>query len=295
LNKIFLIFPFLIFIACSDKASYSPEKGTLQSKRLPFYFNNILIDRIENKRAFLSDGRVIDNLGNELNISEKIGFVSTKRGDLIATVTETNSIQVLKDGDTLFSFDFDRVSSVDRRLPRPIFNGNNILYFTLDGKIAIYSIDLKKILKVVNVSYETDYGNVIDYRLKNNSLTLITHKSIMHIENGSDVKVSVDMRGAIFKDDYFFGITKSGEVRKYNYELQVLEKKKFPFAYFVTWGMVADKIYLLESNGYFIELKSDFSSYRVFREDVDLDDENCFFTPEKFICDEKVFYLPLSG
>jgi hypothetical protein len=299
-NSLFLAFS-LFFLSCSDKASYSPKPENIVEKRIPFYFNKVKIERIERDIAFLSNGQVFNRNGNELNISlldreREFGFVATKKDDLIASVTTNNSAQLWKDGNQVFNFDFDRISSVDRRLPKPLFRGDNILYFTLDGKIAIFSIQMNKILRVINISYNTEYSNVIDYRLSpNNSLTLLTHKSIMHIENGEEKKVSVDMRGAIFEDDSFFAITKNGEVRKYDYNLKVLESVRFPFAYFVSWGKVDNKIYLIESNGYLIELESDFSERRVFSEDVDLTYENCFFTPQKFICDEKIFYLPLTS
>jgi WD40 repeat protein len=283
--------------SCSSKTDYRPKKEEIVNGRLPFIFNKVTIDRVEHDRVILSNGCVFDRFGNELNISEesKRGFVSSENGNLIASVNEDNSVELFdkSSNKTIFKEKFNRVSTIDRRLPKPLFDKDNILYFTLDGKIVIYSTKFRKIQRVISVSFDSDYGNVIDYRLTANSITLLTHREILQITEDSDKKISLPLRGAIFHDDHFFAIAKNGEVRKYNYQLELLDSIKFQFAYFVAFGEVDGRIYLIESNGWLIDLDRDFKDYRVFEENVDLDYENCFFTPQRFLCDNKFFRLPL--
>ncbi len=283
----------LLFISCSGKNSYKPDRTKRVHKRLPFLFNSTTIEKIGHNRVYLSNGKVFDRDGVEIEEVEEYGVIYSKHENLIAYITEENVLKLLEDEKEIFSANFDKVSTIDVRIPAPLFDGRNILYFTLDGKIAIYSKKFNKISRVVPVSFASNYSNVIDYRLFGKSLTLITHREILQIDETFDKKISLPIRGAIFKENYFFLITKDGEIRKYDYKLQLLNSKKFPLAYFVAFREVDERIYLLESEGYLIDLDINFQDYKVYYEPIDLDRENCFFTPQKLICDNKTVRLPL--
>ena len=292
------LFPILILGGCSSKPSYTPELKHYQDRQLHFiYQRGKYIDRIEFHRAIFSTGE-IDNFGNSSETSSKLfpdEVVESRRDNLVAFVKESNSIGLfdLEKNSTIFQYKFTTVATIDRRLPPPKFEGENILYFTLDGKVAIFSIPRLRIVKVFSIGTGEDYPNVVDYQLRPNDLTLITHRKAMVIGDGFDEEVKLNLRGAIFESEAIYLITKDGEVRKYSRKLQLEKKIKFPFAYFVTWGEVGNKIYLIESQGYIIELDRDLENYRVIPA-PELEDINCYINSKKLVCDERFLRLPLQ-
>jgi len=299
-NLLLALLTLSLFTGCSSKTSYTPEDGKMLDSKIPFIFTDTKIERVEHKRVKLSDGSILNSAGDSISISletEKLlknPIVYSQQDNLIAYVSEENVVAILDIdlNQTIFKEKFNKVSTIDRRLPKPLFDRGSILYFTLDGKIAIYSKKMKKIVRVVSVGDNEDYSNVIDYRLSKDSLILVTHRKLMMITDDYDDQLELNLRGSIFDKDKFFLITKDGEIREYDYNLVLKKSIKFPFAYFIAFGKVEEKIYLIESQGYVIELESDLESYKVLSSE--LDDENCFFTIDKFICDEKFFRLPLS-
>jgi len=302
LANFFFIF-FLVFTGCSNKQYYTPEHSHLEDKRIPFIFKRgEKLERVENDRVILSTGEIFNRDGDKIeNIEQNISsllkdeVVWTKESNLIAYVTDGNLIALydLNRKQNIFQERFSPAPTIDRRLPPPLFNDNTILYFTLDGKIAIFSIKEMKIKRVISaIGSGEDYSNIISYQLRDSDLTLITHRGAMVIGDNFDESIKLELRGAIYEDNSIILITKDGDVRRYSRNLILQNHIKFPLAYFVAFGEVGDKIYLIESQGYVIELDRDFKNYRVIPSE--LDDENCFFTPKRFICDEKFFRLPLS-
>jgi len=300
-NSFFWILIISLFSACTNKAHFIPNSSNFEKeKRIPFIFTKTTLKFVGNNQVLLSDNRLIDSHGKKViknsETSDLINdeVVLTKNKNFIAYVTENNSIVLfdIVQKQVIFSEKFPTVITIDRRLPKPLFEKDSILYFTLDGKIAVYSIPDNKISRVISVNDTGDYSNIISYQLSENSLILLTHKKLLLISDNYDDNIIVDIRGAIFQKDNFYLITKNGEIRNYDYKLSLQKQIKFPFAYFIAFGKVKEKIYLIESQGYIIEIDSDLDKYRVI--DSELDDENCFFTEQKFICDEKFFRLPLS-
>jgi len=300
-NLSFSILILTLFTACSGKSNYTPKGISFEKeKKIPFIFTETKIDRVEHDVVKLSDGSIINRDGKlvseplEIKTILKDEVIYSQNKNLIAYVTRDNSIALfdIEQNRTIFKEKFNFIASIDRRLPKPFFDKNSILYFTFDGKIAIYSQKDKKIVKVLSIDNSENYSNVIDYKLSKNSLILLTHKKLMLIKDNYNTQLEIDLRGAIFRKDSFFAITKKGEIREYSYDLIMKRSIKFPFAYFISFGQVKDKLYLIESQGYIIELNENLKNYRVIQSE--LDDENCFFTNDKFICDEKIFRLPLS-
>jgi hypothetical protein len=302
LNSFITISLLILFSACSSKPHYIPEKSKYEDKILPFLFSKVTLQKIGNSEIKLSDGRVINRNGEEIDdLRKELGEIAenwvsiSKKENLIAFVDIENRVSLFDHlkKQTIFSSKFATASSIDGRLPNPVFDGENILYFTLDGKIAVFSISENQIVRVIKVGEAENYSNVVDFHLSKNSITLLTHKELLLIKDDFSEKLEFNIRGAIFEsDETFILIKKDGELVRYNENLEPLEKIKFPFAYFIAFGKVEDKIYLVESAGYVIELKSDFSDYRVLPSE--LDDEKCFFAKDRFICDEKELPVPLS-
>jgi hypothetical protein len=304
LNKnIFIVLPAIFLASCSSKQYFVPEESKVEkNQQLHFLYNHININYLGYDEVFLSNGSKFDKNGLEINSSLKNidkriedAIVWSEKNNQIAYLTSENIIALFdkKSGKTIFKKRLEEVQSFDRRVPKPVFDGENILYFSLDGKIIVISKNGEKILRTFSIGSGRDYSNIIDYSLTQDHFIAVSHREIVSISDIGEFREELNIRGAIFNKNssIFYIVTKDGEIIKYNSKLVIQDRIKFPFARFISFGIHDNKIILIESNGYIIEIDVNLKNYRVFNSE--LDSENCFFAKDKFICDEKILKLPL--
>ncbi len=294
-----LIFPVIFISSCSSKQYYIPDESKIErNNKLHFIYNQNKINEIKYDEVILSTGETFDKNGKESNSSINNIIVDSivwqEQNNKIAYVTSDNIIILFdkKTNKNILKHRFESVMSFDRRIPKPIFDKDHIIFFTLDGKIAIYSNKTGTVGRIFSIGSGKEYNNIIDYHVSKAVFIAVSHREIVSITDLGEFREQINIRGVIFENnDTLLIITKDGEVIRYNSKLVVQDRIKFPFARFVSFGKINNKNILLESEGYIIELDENLKDYRVF--ESELDSENCFFTPNKFICDGKDLKLPL--
>ena len=175
---------------------------------------------------------------------------------------------------------------VDSRVVNPYFMNDLVLFSTLDGKIIIINIEMKKKLRTVIVSSEDNFNNIIYFNIIDEKIIAATGYKILSMSQ-KDTRVKYELRNVVDVDGTVFISTKQGEVISLTSDLEVNAKAKFAFAHFL--GMIAykDKIYLLEKEGYLIELSKDLLEYKVY--EVDIEDGYVFVADKRFyIADEYI-------
>jgi len=231
---------------------------------------------------------------SELNFPHRVATASiSENSNILAFVLENNQFGFysLMEDKVIFEEKFSPVTTYDRRLPNPIFYKDTLFLFTLDGKMVLFDTSEVAIKKVFTVSSGVFYNNVIDYKLTDSALILVTQTELVVIkENAVEKRFQKEIRGAIFDDKVIYLFTKNGEIFKLNEDLKVLDQAKFPLAYFVNFGENGNHLYVLESQGYFIKMRKDrLADHKVFKSE--LDDENCFVTKTYFLCDRKTMSI----
>lgn len=175
---------------------------------------------------------------------------------------------------------------IDSRVVNPHFMNDLVLFFTLDGKLVIINTQLKKKLRTVIVSSEDNFNNIIYFNILESKIIAATgHKMLSMAQK--ETRVKYELRNVVDIENQVFISTKQGEVISLTPDLQMNAKVKFPFAHFL--GMIAhnDKLYLLEKEGYIIEITKDLLEYKVY--EVDIADGYIFVADKKFyIADEYI-------
>ena len=314
----------LLFTAgCSSKKEFEPK--TIEQKSVSFINQGIKIESINGSiatlrknRAITTDGTKvklnidgdviqIDDDNSTLQIRDKAIYFNSeqvielshkvvkasKRDDMVAYILSNGDIGLysINEKSTIFREKYESVDTIDSRLPNPLFDGRTIIFFTLNGKLAVYNLNSNTLVREFTIGIAKDYSNVIDFKMSKESLYLLTQREIVKLSELGDERREFNIRGAIFDKNIIYIVEKDGSVIKLDSELNRLASIKSPFAYFRSWGLSGDKIYLIESNGYIIETDLELENYRVF--ESTLSDERCFFSRDRFICDNKFFRLPL--
>lgn len=291
----------LILGGCSGVV-YVPEDEYFKSKKVSVKYLDATIVTAGFDEVKLSNGKIFDIFNREvsppeIHFDDEVVSAESKKHKLIAYVSEKNEIKVfsLEQNKTIFSAPFQPENTFDARLPKPVFDKDSIMFFTLDGSVIIYLISENKIVRSFSLKSKDYSNNVIAYKLAKDYLLVANSNEVFIIQENFQDKLEANIRGLIFDDkdeNIFYLLTKDGEIRKYNTNFKLLKKVKFPFAHFVAFGETHGEIYLLESQGYLIKMDLNLEHRSIV--DAEIYQENCFFTKERFICDELTFKLPLS-
>lgn len=96
-----------------------------------------------------------------------------------------------------------------------------------------------------------------------------------------------EMRDIIFNEEGIWITTKEGEVIALTPSLQLKAKRKYPFAHFLGMIMTEDKIYLLERQGYIIELSKDLATSDVY--ELNIDDGYVYVADKAFYVNDIIY------
>lgn len=315
----------LFFSACSTKEVYEPkfvdkDWSKYESSDETIVDKSINIALLDNSKVLVKDGildvsideshRVIsysngwvisasivgellltsaeDSNATEIFELKKTIASASVNGDTLAVLFADNEIALysISSKKVLFKEQGGKSLAVDARIVNPHFMNDLVLFSTLDGKVIIVNVKLKKKLRTVIVSSEDNFNNIIYFKVIDNKIIAATSYKILSLSD-KDVRVKYEIRDIVNDDKDMFITTKQGEVISLTSDLQVNSKIKFPFAHFL--GMISngDKLYILEKEGYMIVLDKDMDNYSV--HEVDIEDGFIFITDKVFyVSDEKI-------
>jgi hypothetical protein len=313
----------VLFSACSTKEVFEPKEladdwdkyvsvkesivdtslnvAELEDKKVLTHDGILDIEVQEDQRVLsLSDAWVISSsidgnltltavadktLQEHFELKKTIASASVK-GDILAVLFADNemSIYSIATKEILFKEQGGKSLAVNAKIVNPYFLNGLVLFATLDGKVVIVNIEMKKRLRTVIVSSEDNFNNIIYMNVVDNKIIAATGYKILSLAQ-KETRVKYEIRDIIYDGKDLYIATKQGEVISLTPELQVNSKIKFPFAHFL--GMVSDGdyLYILEKEGYIIKLNKNMKDYTV--HEVNLSDGYIFVTDKEFYVDDE--------
>lgn len=322
---ILLLFTVVVFTACSSKEVYKPV--FVQDDWKHFGDSNVTINDISANAALvenhkvLVDKKVIDikipkthkllgysdgwilsssidgnltlvyaadrNMTEEFDLKRTIATASVKN-DLLAVLFSNNEMALysIASKSLLLKEQGEAPIVVNSKIVKPYFKDDLVIFSTLDGKIVIINSKEKKKLRSVIVSSEKHFNNVIYFNLIDNKIIAATGHKILSLSQ-KEIRSAYDIRNIVADDKSIYLATKQGEIISLTSDLQQNAKLKFPFAHFLGMIISSDKLYVLEKEGYIIEISKDLLKYTVYEVDIDdgyvYIDDKIFFVDNKYI------------
>ncbi|WP_324170682.1 hypothetical protein [Sulfurimonas sp.] len=322
-NILLLFLIAFIFGACSSKEVYEPKivkddwkfYGTkkerivdvssdvamLESRKV-LLKDGVIETKVEESHRLLgsSDGWIVSSsIDGELTINyiedasmkktfnlKKTIAAASAKNDILAVLFADNEMALysISQNSLLVKIQGSPPVVVNAKIVNPYFMKDLVVFLTLDGKIVIVNVKLKKKLRTVIVSSEDNFNNIIDFKVVDSKLIASTGNKILSMAE-KEIRVSYEIRNIAYDDIYIYITTKQGEIISLTPDLQVNAKVKFPFAHFLGLIMHKDKIYALEKEGYIIELSKDLLKYDVY--EVDIEDGYIFVADKIFYIDDE--------
>ena len=213
-------------------------------------------------------------------------------GTLLALVDATNTIRVyeLESKSLIFSFSGTKMSAVDMRLANPFFYKGMIFFPTFDGKIQLYSITQKKMLRTMSISTQEKFNNIIFFEISKGQKIFAATATALYLFGKKSLTKHLAISHVYMYDGFLYVLTKNGMIIKYDETLNKKASIKFPFARFLGAIFKNNIIYALENEGYLIKLYSDFENFLVY--EVDFERDMVFTGLDRFYFREGYLTLP---
>lgn len=327
-HLIFILVPFLLFFAgCSSKKYYEPEKiaGEVDFHgSLPAAIKSSSLSG-----AVMENGQVITKKGiRDIFLDEEMALIGaddthviaaspcgklqvlgengqavletqlkhqaisgTIEGNLLALVFSDNSLGLfeLDSGKELMMQQEGEAFANDAKIAAPFFLKDIVLYPMLNGKVAVVDPKTHEKIRDIVVDSRKMFSNIIFLDVFENRLVAATQNKVISVTPEIINTLNRDVRDVLFVRNGIYVLTRDGEILLCDSDLNVLKKKKFPFAHFI--GMIFGKyIYSLEKEGYLIANDAELVVSHVYDLEQKIEDP-VFVTQEHIYYDDQYFEL----
>ncbi len=329
---VFLAVALLLFSACSSKKYFTP-KETFSASKAERSFSGSIVDisrdgaTLSNQHyigksgvnkidlgegyRFLSENENYVLAGNPegiLKIIEKgsgeavravalhVPIVASKmQGGIIAYLLNNNTFGIyqIASNRKMMENRSEHAYAIDTRAATPMFVDNLVIMPMLDGKLIIIDGRDPENAKMVYISSEKYFNNVIYLKRIGNMIVAATPKKLVVINNGGKREYRANISEVALSNAGIYLFTKEGEVIRLDRALRVIKKRKFKFAHFSAATAFGDRVYALDQQGSLIVLSSDISKYKIY--DVGEVDDPVLMMGTKLYKDGKVIDLAKLG
>ena len=200
-------------------------------------------------------------------ISLHMSIVSASiRNGLIAYILGNNAygIYSLKTKQKIIENRSESVYAIDSRAASPVFIDSLVVMPLLDGKLIIFDVNDTENAKVVYLSSEKVFNNIIYLERMGDSLVAATPKKLLTLGTEGQFELRANIAEVSQEGKYIYLFTKEGEIQKLDIMLNILKKKKFKFAQYAAAAVYKGKVYALDIKGALIVLNSTLTQYKIY-------------------------------
>ena len=217
------------------------------------------------------------------------------KGNLIAYILDNNAFGLydIAHNRKIIENRSERTYAIDVRAASPLFVDSLVVMPMLDGKLVIFDTRDPENAKVVYLSSETAFNNVIYLERTGDTLVAATPKRLLTLGSEGEYDYRANIADVSIYKNRIYLFTKEGEIIKMSIALDTLATKKFKFAQFSESTVVDGKVYALDIQGSLIVLDSDLKKYRIY--DVGEVENPVFVSGSKLYKDGTIIHLDKLG
>jgi outer membrane protein assembly factor BamB len=322
----------LVFSGCSSKQYFEPEQTYSASSAVSSYSSSIVdlsrdgatlkngqyigkqgvssINVGEGYR-FLSESSAYVLAGNaegilkiiDKNTGEPVRAVSLHvpivsaaiQQGVIAYVLNNNSFGIyqIEGNRKVVENRSETTYAIDTRAASPMFIDSLAVMPMLDGKLIILNSDAPDNAKVVYLSSDKVFNNVVHLSRAGNTMVAATPKKLITLGSNGQNEYRANISDVAMANETVYLFTKEGEVVRLDTELQSLSTKKFKYAHFSASTAFGERVFALDQQGSLIVLSKDLSKHKIY--DLGEVDTPVFIAGTKLYKDGKIIELSKLG
>jgi len=322
----------LLFSGCSSKKYFEPEQtfsasnastsyggsmsdisregGTLQSGKYISKEGVSSINIGEGYRFLNEDNtyvlaanaegilKIIDKKTKEAvrAVSLKVPVVSaTIHNGVIAYILNSNTFGIyqMAGNKKVVESRSETTFAIDTRAASPIFIDSLVVMPMLDGKLIIVNISDSENAKVVYLSTEKVFNNVIYLSRKGNTMIAATPKRLLTLGNSGQNEYKANISEVAFDNGIIYLFTKEGEIIALDSGLEKVGESKYKFAHYSVGTAFNGRVYGLDQGGSLIVMDSALSKHKIY--DLGEVSEPAFIAGTKLYKDGDIIELSKLG
>jgi len=229
-------------------------------------------------------------------VSLKIPVVSaTIKNGLIAYVLNNNSFGIyqMAGNKKLVESRSETTFAIDTRAASPMFIDNLVVMPMLDGKLIIVSVADSENAKVVYISHEKAFNNIIYLARKGNTMIAATPTKLLTLGNGGEREYREKISEVAYDQGIIYLFTKEGKIIALNSDLDAVGESKYKFAHYAVATAFDGRVYALEQGGSLIVMDSALSKHKIY--DVGEVDEAAYIAGTKLYKDGEIIEMSKLG
>jgi hypothetical protein len=220
---------------------------------------------------------------------------ATIRNGVIAYILNNNTfgVYIVKQNRKIVENRSERTYAIDTRAASPMFIENLVVMPMLDGKLIIVNIADPENAKVVYISSEPAFNNVIHLSRMGNTMVAATQKRVITLGTQGKMEHTANISEVTVDKGRIYIFTKEGEVVALTESLEVVGKSKFKFAHYSVGTAFDGKVYGLDQQGSLIVLNRNLTKSKIY--DLGAVSEPAFITGTRLYKDGDVIELSKLG
>ena len=163
----------------------------------------------------------------------------------------------------------------------------------LDGKIIIVNPADSANAKVIYISSEKAFNNVIYLERMGNTMVAATPKRLITLGAAGKQEYTANISEVAIDKGRIYLFTKEGEIFALNSNLEAVATAKFKFAHYSVATVFSDRVYALDQQGSLIVLNKSLTKNKIY--DLGEVGEPAFITGTKLYKDGDVIELSKLG
>ena len=183
--------------------------------------------------------------------------------------------------------------AIDTRAASPIFIDSLVVMPMLDGKLIIVNIEDSENAKVVYLSTEKAFNNVIYLSRKGNTMIAATPKRLLTLGNSGQNEYKANISEVAFDNGIIYLFTKEGEIIALDSDLVKVGESKYKFAHYSVGTAFNGRVYGLDQGGSLIVMDSALTKHKIY--DLGEVSEPAFIAGTKLYKDGDIIELSKLG
>ena len=229
-------------------------------------------------------------------VSLKVPVVSaTIHKGVIAYILNSNTFGIYKmaGNEKVVESRSETTFAIDARAASPIFIDSLVVMPMLDGKLIIVNIEDSENAKVVYLSTEKVFNNVIYLSRKGNTMVAATPKRLLTLGNSGQNEYKANISEVAFDNGIIYLFTKEGEIIALDSDLVKVGESKYKFAHYSVGTAFNGRVYGLDQGGSLIVMDSALTKHKIY--DLGEVDEPAFIAGTKLYKDGDIIELSKLG
>jgi len=242
--------------------------------------------------------KIIDKKTKETvrSVSLKVPVVSaTIKNGIVAYILNSNTFGIyqMQDDKKVVESRSEATFAIDTRAASPIFIDALVVMPMLDGKLIIVNIEDTDNAKVVYLSTEKAFNNIIYLSREGNTLIAATPKRLLTLGNNGQMEYSADISEVAYDNGTIYLFTKEGEILALNHDLEKVGESKYKFAHYSVGTAFNGRVYGLDQGGSLIVMDRTLTKHKIY--DVGKVDEPALISGTKLYKDGDIIELSKLG